>query len=494
MVKSIDTKSFTQLLENDLEQAKLVIAAQDVLDRLQKIAEHLAELGAEEIMPLSDNMKAAFGADVATDFEKTADQAIQQALETVRGARDVIDSAILRVQGNMDAVPNSMGAPNDMADNTGVDDLNPAVDGDAMAQEADPNADNMLDDQVAADDSFGGADAGADGSLGRGLKDSVKNRKALKENINTKLHSLGMNVLMNESIGNLIKWVVEDASKRLSVADLAKFQDTIQNSFNKDPVATAGWVGMKKNSIAASAQTCEPSISPSARDSGYVLESLSVNERKVRGIAKVIEANIIAYGHGRAASVVNQFTSTDLNENSQKTIIEEFKNVFGMSPAEYSVKLKKSMKEDSSSLTASTISPSLDPSNSESGDPDMTMNQKNNAGTGIASIASTVAAQPSAASNPVSMATSKLSAPEKLAVDTVSDEIESKTGSAPTTVSDLLKNAPSVLGENDIVDSQTKELLSKYSPDQLKSFVAKKEAEGKGDTWSVKAIKKHLGE
>lgn len=482
-------ENFSMLVENDLEQAKLVIAAQDVLDRLQKIAEHLAELGAEEIMPLSDNMKAAFGADIAANFEKTADEAVQKALESVRGARDVIDSAILRVQGNMDgATPNDISASNDMADNTGIDDptgienddsIGVDVDADAFNQEQNPDDEESL---LNNPDSFGGAEA-AGNALGRTKKESVKNRKSLNESF----RKLGESVLMNESIGSLVSWVVADAKQNLTPAKFEKFREAVQANIEKDPIATAGWIGMKKKSVSNKAQTSKPTIAPSVKEDEFVLESMTTNERKARGVAKVIEANIIAYGSGKAAQVVNQFTSTDLNESSEKNLIEDFKKIFGMSPAAYSVKMKKQMTED---ITSSTITPSNDPTpNSE--ESDMTNDEKSKALAGIGDIASTIANNPGNGNRPVASATATMPQDQQQAINNVRDRISNKTGKDPETVNDLLKDAPSVVGED---AGNEYEIFKSHSPKTLKLYVSKKEQEGKGNDTIVKKIKEYLGE
>lgn len=89
------------LIENNLDQAKLLIATQDVIEKLQKIASRLAEINADEIMPLADAMKAAFGPEVAQDFEHVASQSILAAQDSVRAAKDAIDNAVLKVEGKM---------------------------------------------------------------------------------------------------------------------------------------------------------------------------------------------------------------------------------------------------------------------------------------------------------------------------------------------------------------------------------------------------------
>lgn len=483
-------KNFSMLVENDLEQAKLVIAAQDVLDRLQKIAEHLAELGAEEIMPLSDNMKAAFGADIATGFEKTADEAIQKALESVRGARDVIDTAITRVQGNMDGVPNDISAPNDMADNTGIDDM--AIDGstgieddNTVGNDLNLDAENQeTDDSILSNtDSFGGAEA-SDNALGRMKKESTTNKDSLTESF----RDYGKQILMTESIGSLVSWVVDDAKNKLTPVKFQKFREAVQANVDKDPVATAGWIALKKKTVSAKAQESKPTVAPSAKDE-FVLESLTTIERKARGVAKVIEANIIAYGSGKAAQVVNQFTSTDLNESSTKNLIEEFKKIYGMSPASYSVKLKKEMTED---VTTSTISPTDAPTPSGTSD-DLTNDQKSKALTGIGDIASTIADNPGNGNRPVASVTSTLPQDQQQAINTVKDKIADTTGKDPETVNDLLKDAPEIVGEEEKPNFKSEEdLIASHSDETLRAFIKKNEDEGKGNRRFVKKVKAAL--
>lgn len=439
------------LLENDLEQAKLVIAAQDVLDRLQKIAEHLAELGAEEIMPLSDNMKAAFGPDIARDFEQTADEAIQKALETVRGARDVIDVAILKVQGQMpqsdmgtfDDTQSSAPADNDMASQQ--------VASDAAQQEQDSDQGGSILD---GGDGFDGADGAASAEpMGRARKESVENRKSLVEKAYRKF---GNKLIVNETVGSLVNWLLEDAAAKLSSDDFKNFKDKVDVKVISDPVGLAGMIGFKKASVAGLAQAAKPIVSPSAEEMGIKIESKwTADERKARGMAKVIEANIMAYGHGKAASVLRQFTSTDLRENSEKTLIETFKNIFGVTPAAYSVSLRNKMIEDIVPTANPTATDDTDTdmasdptSNNIKADPSLTTMQKSNAAKGVAKLASDIGANAANGQKPLAAAMSDLSGPEKQAVDDVVDNINSQTGEEPDKVGELLKTASDVIGEN----------------------------------------------
>jgi hypothetical protein len=161
--------NLSTLLENDLEQAELILAAQDVMTRLQEMAEDLAKTSARDLFPLADRMKAAFGPEAAKAFEQASTSALNMAMETVRAAKDQLGTAILKIEGK---IPGS-----DMAADAGMD---------AGATMADPAANPIAEPDMATDD-FAGADAAsgpAEEPLGRGLKDSIQATAApLTENI-----------------------------------------------------------------------------------------------------------------------------------------------------------------------------------------------------------------------------------------------------------------------------------------------------------------------
>lgn len=420
----MDKKSLKQLLEDDtnLDQAKLVIAAQDVLDRLQKIAEHLAELSAEEIMPLSDNMKAAFGPDVAQEFEKEADQAIQTALTTVRGARDVIDTAILKVQGQMPATDMESFGDDKSIENQQID------------TEANTQMQNGDDTILSGGDGFDGSEAAANEEpMGRVKKESVENNK--KNILESVFNKAGKIAIKTNTLNSLVERVICDKKKKLSENKFNEFKNYLNKKIEQDPITTAGWIAM----------TYPMENIETKKDIYENIKELTGDQKKAYGIAKVIEANIISSGHGKAASVVRQFSSSDLRENAEKTLTETFKDIFGVSPAAFSVNLqRKIMGED----ITPTPNPSPDTDPTSSPDQDMTNVQKANAAKGIAKIASDVGNNVANGNKPVSSAMNNLDPEERNAVNDVVDNIQDTTGSAPSKVSDLLQKASDVIGED----------------------------------------------
>ena len=97
--KSRMIEQLMPLFEQDLDQPELVLAAKDMGDRLQKMAEDLASMQVEDLMPLVAAMKEQMGPEKAGAFESSADTAISGALESVKSAKESHDNAVLALQG-----------------------------------------------------------------------------------------------------------------------------------------------------------------------------------------------------------------------------------------------------------------------------------------------------------------------------------------------------------------------------------------------------------
>lgn len=437
--------SLSRLIENDLEQAKLILAAKDVLDRLQKIAEHLAELGAEEIMPLADDMKGAFGPDIAAEFEHTTNDQIQKALETVRAAKDAINSAILKVEGK---IPPS----NDMTADTGGDDSADAgtLDTDNMADigpdDTDPATDPeaMGDKTPVGDDDFTGADsAAAADPMGRAKRESVEPKTHI-------LESAGKNLLVKESLNTLMAWLLEDAAAKIKDPEaLGNFAKVAVIKANENPEKMAGWIGQKKYGAAAMAQMAKPQISNSAAQSGLNITIESKKEKLARSIAKVIEANVEAFGQGYAARVIEQFIGEDstglMEDNDGRTsVLEKFSEIFGMSPGRYSLNVRKKMQEDGQSIPTPPTPPKPP---ATPGAAHLTPQQKQKANNAVSKLASQVANNPAAGGDSVDNAISGFSTDDQKAVHDLEDNISANNGGEPTNVNDLLKASGNAIGE-----------------------------------------------
>lgn len=147
-----------EIIEEDaeLDKAEVLLAAKQMCDDLQKMAEDLASMQVEDLMSIHSAMKEQVGTAEADAFNGAAEAAISGALESMKGAKDAVDNALLTAQGQAPA-------PTDM-------DMEPAMDMDGDVADAEPSMDMDMD--MDADD-FGGADAADDAGLdGREMKEA----------------------------------------------------------------------------------------------------------------------------------------------------------------------------------------------------------------------------------------------------------------------------------------------------------------------------------
>jgi hypothetical protein len=133
----------------DLDQAEVLLAAKQMADDLQKMAENLASMQVEDLMSITNAMKEEVGTAEAEAFNAAAEAAIGSALEAVKTANDQVSNAVLTAQGqpvtDMDTTPD-MEAP--MGDEMPDMDVDLDMDAEAPADdfEGTDAADNSFDD------------------------------------------------------------------------------------------------------------------------------------------------------------------------------------------------------------------------------------------------------------------------------------------------------------------------------------------------------------
>lgn len=145
---------FATLLEAELEQAEVILAAKSMGDDLQKMAENLASMQVQDLMPLVDRMKEEFDGGKADAFNKAVLQVLQAALDSIKLAKEGIENEVLRLQGENPG--------NDMA-----------AFGDPNAPAADPAADPLAANDMAATEPSSTPAAAATGSLAAAAADDV---------------------------------------------------------------------------------------------------------------------------------------------------------------------------------------------------------------------------------------------------------------------------------------------------------------------------------
>ena len=110
---------------SEIQQAQVVLAAQDMVDQVQKMSEQVSSMQFKDLPALIDQIKNEVGVDQATQFNGDASAALSGLLQNLSGAKQQLEAALGVVTGQAQQVPG--------------DDLVPAPDmGDDMGDELPP--------------------------------------------------------------------------------------------------------------------------------------------------------------------------------------------------------------------------------------------------------------------------------------------------------------------------------------------------------------------
>ena len=132
----------------NMEQAELILSVQDIVDDIMGMAEDLASMQVQKLMPIVAKMKTAFSVEQAQAFENAANQALGSALDTIKSTNDSMTNALAVLQGK--AAPTS-NLPTDM----------------------DGGMDGGMDSSMDGMDGHDAASGPGNEPLGRGLKDET---------------------------------------------------------------------------------------------------------------------------------------------------------------------------------------------------------------------------------------------------------------------------------------------------------------------------------
>lgn len=76
-----------------LAQAELILVVKNMVDKLQGMAEDVAQMQTDDLMPLVEKIKVEFGQDVGQQFNDSADQTLAGLLEQIKAAKDGLSQA-----------------------------------------------------------------------------------------------------------------------------------------------------------------------------------------------------------------------------------------------------------------------------------------------------------------------------------------------------------------------------------------------------------------
>ena len=97
------------LLEGELEAAEAVLAAKAMVDSVQDMITDASKMLNEELPPLLDSIRDQVGTAQADAFENTVSSALQGLMDSLKGARDALDTGARSLAGDEVAAPMDLG-------------------------------------------------------------------------------------------------------------------------------------------------------------------------------------------------------------------------------------------------------------------------------------------------------------------------------------------------------------------------------------------------
>ena len=122
-----------RLRESEIQQAQVVLAAQDMVDQIQKMLEQISAMQFKDLPALTDSIKNDMGVDQATAYQSATAAALTQLLQSVQQGKTALEGAQGTLTGQAPVVPGQ----------------EPAAD-----MGADLNAEPAVDAEVAVDADF----------------------------------------------------------------------------------------------------------------------------------------------------------------------------------------------------------------------------------------------------------------------------------------------------------------------------------------------------
>ena len=103
-------RAYSMLKESEVQQAQVVLAAQDMVDKMQSMLEDTTEMQFKELPALVDSIRNQIGMEQATQFNSDVTAALQGLVQNLQGAKQQLETALGVVTGQPAALDTSMAA------------------------------------------------------------------------------------------------------------------------------------------------------------------------------------------------------------------------------------------------------------------------------------------------------------------------------------------------------------------------------------------------
>jgi len=102
-VEDLSTRSLTE--DSDVQQAQVVLAAQDMVDKVQKMIEDISEMQYKELPALVDSIRNQVGTAEADQFNQSATAALQGLVQNLQGSKQQLEQSQSILTGQSTGMP-----------------------------------------------------------------------------------------------------------------------------------------------------------------------------------------------------------------------------------------------------------------------------------------------------------------------------------------------------------------------------------------------------
>jgi len=156
-------KHLRALLETEVSQAEVMMAAKGFAQELQEMVEKIGRLQNEDLPPVTDQMRETYGMESASAFQTQIYGALQGVMDSLYTAKNQVDDAVANM-ASTGQVTAQVDMDKDMS-------MGPNAGGEELSMDSELDLDNIGDDLAGGDkmgDEFGGAEE--EEPLGRSMK------------------------------------------------------------------------------------------------------------------------------------------------------------------------------------------------------------------------------------------------------------------------------------------------------------------------------------
>jgi chromosome segregation ATPase len=145
------SESRRKISESEVQQAQVVLAAQDMVDEVQKMSEQVSAMQFKDLPALVDSIKNQVGQDQATQFNGDASAALSALLQNLQGSKQQLDQALGVVTGQAPAVPGADAGMDAGMDASMAGEIAPDMSAELPAGEEEIETDIEVDDEKDSD-------------------------------------------------------------------------------------------------------------------------------------------------------------------------------------------------------------------------------------------------------------------------------------------------------------------------------------------------------